>query len=340
MKNTMTRVAAGAMSGAAGAAGRARDRGIAFWVLAVCLLGGAAGLLLHLGSGMRVSWQSILFGIPLAILQAALLIGILRLTPLWRGVPAPAHYHGDPVQPEPLTQRSQRSARLGWPTAAAALLWGAGVAIMVVPFVASPMKGLVNALNWAPAEASLAGAWPEEFIKGIGIALILLGSSHLSRPWQGLLVGALVGLGFDVQENLMYGYVEGLAHPDSDAMGMATTWLMRLVAGPYLHACWSALMGWGVGLAFFGWRARRAGEAAQEAHRAQSAPASRAWPAVVWMLAALALHFSWNLSIEDDALAVVVMVGVALASYGLVIGLIVGQSRWLRAHSEHGAQFA
>lgn len=299
------------------------QRGPAVWVLWACLFVGAVGLLVQLGMGMIVSWQGILFGIPLAIVQAAILVGVLRMTPLWRGVP-PEH-----------------PSQLGWRVMGAAILWGAGVAVIVVPLVANPMKDLVSALRWLPLEASLAGAWPEEFIKALGIVIILMSFPHLTRPWQGLLIGALVGLGFDVQENLMYGYVEGLAHPDSDAMGMASTWLMRVVAGPYLHACWSALMGWGLGLAFFGLRNARgegandgetAGESASAAGRR---PSARLWPAANWMIAALAMHFIWNLRIENSLLALASLVIIAICSYGLVVTVIVQQSRWLKAHPEN-----
>ncbi|MCF4005624.1 PrsW family intramembrane metalloprotease [Corynebacterium uropygiale] len=276
-------------------------RDAAPWVLGVCLLIGAVGLLLHLGVAARVSWQGVLFGLPLAILQAAVLVGLLRLSPLWRGV-RPAH-----------------PSRLGWPTVAAALLWGGGVAVVAAPLLANPMKDLVSALGWVPLEASLAGAWPEEFLKGLGVVLILLSVSHLCRPWQGLLMGALIGLGFEVQENLMYGYVEGLAHPDSDAVGMAATWLMRVLGGPFLHACWTALIGWGVGLALYGLR--------KDARR-------RAVQSAAWMCAGLALHLCWNLAISNEAFAVVWMVLIAVLSYGAVLTVGWRQTRWLRAHRE------
>ena len=170
-----------------------------------------------------------------------------------------------------------------WPLLA--LAWGAFASFVFVLAAGDQMITIAAGLGWEAAEASLGGAWPEEVGKSLGIALILLALPRLwNRPWDGLLVGVFVGLGFELIETAQYGAVGALEDANSDVDGMLFMWFIRAVAGPGLHVFFSGVAGFGVGVALL--------------HPRLTTP-------VRWAFglggpgAAFALHFLWNYSWPD-----------------------------------------
>lgn len=203
-----------------------------------------------------------------------------------------------------------------WPRAGAwwltaCLVWGAGVSFLVVMVSALPLLELMENLGWSLVMASFGGAYPEEIVKALGVAVILLSFRQLNRPWHGFATGAMVGLGFEVFENLLYGSFGAMLDPNSDLAGVIQIWIVRVFAGPGLHVVFTALMGWGIGLALF------------------TAGKSSAWRwgvAAGWVFIGFALHFAWNLLWESTVMQLVNMAVVAVIMYPLFIWV------WVHAH--------
>lgn len=170
----------------------------------------------------------------------------------------------------------------------ASLLWGCAVwggtaaTLAVIPNRAFlelllAVGGTDLSEKWGPA---IAGPLTEEWLKGIGILLImLLCRSHLQRTLDGFILGAATGLGFQVVENLSYAYTSALNDPNSDWTGAIAVSLSRVLVGATSHWVYSALVGYGLGYAItqvqLPWR-RRIGVAGLGA------------------LGGWAVHFIWN----------------------------------------------
>lgn len=207
-----------------------------------------------------------------------------------------------------------------WPRAGlwwvvSCILWGAGVSFLVVTISAIPLMALMDNLGWTFVAASFGGAYPEEIIKAVGVAVILFSFRRLSRPWHGFITGALIGLGFEVFENLLYGTFGAMMHANSDLAGVLEIWGLRVVAGPGLHVIFTAFAGWGIGLALF------------------SAGRSLRWRwgvAIAWTLLAFTLHFAWNLLWEEPIMQLINIAVIALIMYPLVI--------WLYIHCHRSAK--
>lgn len=167
-----------------------------------------------------------------------------------------------------------------------ALLWGgAASVVMAAVVVQPPVVSAVDKLGWYSVTASFAGAYPEEIAKGLGIWLLLwMGRAWWNRPWHGIVAGLLVGLGFEVYENMMYAMMLAVMDPVSDLQGAFSTYFVRVIAGPAKHMMFSALVGYGIGLAMFvGAKAgkRRGG-------------AWRLGAIVLWGGLGFLTHFAWN----------------------------------------------
>ena len=161
---------------------------------------------------------------------------------------------------------------------AAALLWGGvvatGVSLLFNTLFGVVMIGLLGDVTTAQqVTASVSAPLVEETSKGFAlIVLYVLFRRHFDSLLDGLVYGALVGLGFAVVENWLY-YVQS----GSIAGAIGLTWLRGLVTGAGTHMCFTAMTGAGVGL----FRVLRSGP-------------------LRWGLPALGLatgvvaHFAWN----------------------------------------------
>ncbi|QGU01074.1 hypothetical protein CKALI_00865 [Corynebacterium kalinowskii] len=166
-----------------------------------------------------------------------------------------------------------------WPSAGplyvvACLVWGAAISLGLVFLPALGWVEITDRLGWDAVQASFAGAYPEEIAKALGVLVMLYAFRRLNRPWHGFVTGGLVGLGFEVNENLLYGAVGAVLDANSDFDGAVQTWGVRLLAGPGLHIVLTALSGWGIGLALF-----------------QRDSLKGLW----WVFVAFSLHFLWNI---------------------------------------------
>ncbi|MBC3186642.1 PrsW family intramembrane metalloprotease [Corynebacterium sp. zg-331] len=246
-------------------------------------------LLLQLANDLILSPAALGIGVGLGLCYVLLIVGLLRLSPMW---PAGAHLWVLP-----------------------ALIWGAGTSLGLVMILATPLSEIPEKLGWDLVEASLGGAYPEECLKALGVMLILLSFRRLNRPWHGLIVGAVVGLGFETVENLLYGANGAILDPNSDATGALRLWVLRLLAGPFLHIVFTGIAGWGIGVALY---------------TAEASPRWRIARGLGWFLVAFGLHFSWNLLPDAQLHQVLNMIAVGLVMYPLAGWLFIRGNRQAR----------
>lgn len=212
-----------------------------------------------------------------------------------------------PIWPKP-------SPGIAW--VAASLAWGGGVSVLFALIAAPGAIFMANSLGLEDYVMSFAGAIPEETIKTVGVAVIVLTFQRLSRPWHGLITGLIVGLGFEAAENVVYSGTGAMLNPNNDLAGALEMWSLRMIVGPFLHITFTAVAGWGVGLALTG-RRRNA--------------LARVGIAVFWYLVAFAMHFGWNITAMDNLALTIIPKIVALGvGYPLVLAAIVQSARRAR----------
>ncbi|MCH6197064.1 PrsW family intramembrane metalloprotease [Corynebacterium mastitidis] len=257
--------------------------------LGIATVLGLGAMAFQLLTALIISPVSLGIGAGLGLLYVFLVVLLLSRSPMW---PRGAHLWALP-----------------------ALVWGGGVSLGLATTVGLPVSEIPEKLGWDLVAASIGGAYPEEFSKALGVAIILLSFRRLNRPWHGLIVGAVVGLGFETIENLVYGLTGAILDPNSDTAGALGLWGLRLLAGPCLHIIFTGIAGWGIGLALY------------------TAEVSLMWRlgrVLGWFLVAFGLHFSWNLLYGNEAAQIVNMIAVALVMYPLAVWLFIRGNRRAR----------
>lgn len=229
---------------------------ITMWVLLLIFL--PIGLLAAVANGLLVSPVGLAIGTPIELAYGVVVVVLFRLLAQW-----------------PFA---------GWKWVVACLGGGVGCCALVL-LVGHPMMMLTEKLGWDAAAMSLGGAYPEEIVKATCVVIILLSFRELDRPWHGFITGAMVGLGFEVLENIMYSAMGALLSPNSDAAGSFLVALVRIVAGPGLHIMFTSIAGWGLALALFNGRLTSL---------------QRWGTAIGWFAISFGLHFTWNLLPESE----------------------------------------
>lgn len=182
---------------------------------------------------------------------------------------------------------------------ATAFAWGAAVAITVAirgnQAVSDLLAKLVSpayAATWGPA---ISGPTIEELLKLLGVvAIVLIARAQVNSVMDGMVYGAVVGLGFQVVEDVIYSVNAVALAGQGDVIGpvVATFFLRGFLAGLWSHTLFSALAG--AGVAYFVVH-RRSGPDAQPAARSRGRPFwKRLGAAVLAFFAAWTLHFLWN----------------------------------------------
>jgi len=190
---------------------------------------------------------------------------------------------------------------------ATAFGWGAAVATTVsipgnqaIYHLASKLVSPEFAAAWGPA---IAGPTTEELLKGLGVVVIvLIARAQVNSVLDGMVYGALVGLGFQVIEDIVYAVNAVAVAGQGDAIGpvIATVFLRGFLAGLWSHTIFSALVGGGI--AYF------------LVHQERST-LNRLAGAMVGFGGAWLLHFLWNSPLLAD--------GVGGGASGLLLGLFV-----------------
>ncbi len=173
--------------------------------------------------------------------------------------------------------------------------------------------GQAWAQDW---KAGLTAPFVEESAKGVAFLLIMgLAPIVVRTVYDGLIVGAYVGLGFQVFEDALYGQNSAAAHFGVDqTQSVLSTFALRAITGIASHALYTALFG--AGLIYL------IGTAAQS---------RRIGRGLLLMLAALIIHGVWDsaaaLSGGTAAVFVILLTTTVLAILILVIAIRLGGGR-------------
>ena len=226
----------------------------ATWLYWVCLVVTGFSMLLTARQDALLTPEGLGIGVLLAALVTLLLTAIIRRLDLFEDEPGPLLL--------------------------AAYAWGFVAAPTIVVVANDHLISALERVGLASWSAALAGPTDEELIKVLGVVLVLYaGRAHVTRPLNGLVYGAMVGLGFEVSENISYIVQGAIMDPNSDAVGALQVGLSRVLVGFGAHVMFSAIAGFGVAYALTAFRisvARRIGVALGA------------------YLLAWALHFAWN----------------------------------------------
>ena len=208
-----------------------QPRQLAFWLYA---------LLLVVGLRFIVDENAAFFGYsPTLWLIAIVLLGLYAL-PVYLLVNA-----------LDLFEREPRSLLI------AAFLWGGTTAGFFASQINTNWDVILTGLfgkAFDQAWGGLTAPFIEEPLKALGVVVIYLIARHeFDDPMDGLVYGALVGLGFAVSENMAYFFGHDfIRNPQLEpAAGLASGFFLRVVVGgPYMHVIWSGLTGYALGYWF------------------------------------------------------------------------------------------
>ncbi|MFI5935964.1 PrsW family intramembrane metalloprotease [Actinoplanes sp. NPDC051494] len=240
----------------------------AFWVvLAVVAVG-----------GVRMSFITVRYAgtYPIALTTATLLFALLAV-PFWFVVS-----ELDFLEREPPSLMAIAFA-WGGLVATSVSITGSAALDDIIAKVGSPHL----AADWG---AALAGPTVEELAKVLGVvAIVLIARDQINSVLDGVVYGAMVGLGFQIVEDIVYAMgAVALAGRGDDIEPVITTFLLRgLLSGVWSHTLFGALAGAGIGyLVVRGDRRLR----------------TRIGAAALAVLGAWASHVLWNSPLLRDGL--------------------------------------
>ncbi len=182
-------------------------------------------------------------------------------------------YRFDQFEPEPASM------------IAIAVVWGGVIAITFAAFSNGYfLTFLQNVMDpdsfaaWGPA---IVAPLNEELYKGAGLVMIFLLARHeFDGLMDGLIYGAMIGLGFQVVENIQYFLAAAAGSSGNELGAVVGTFFVRVgLAGAYSHMLFSGLMGFGF---------------AYLVTQKQVPRGRRVAVAVLFALLAWAAHFVWN----------------------------------------------
>ncbi len=195
-------------------------------VLGMVLAGSFLGLLTALLTFYQLGLGAALVGVVVAFLPAPVYLAIW----LWL----------DRYDPEP-----------AW-ILAGAFVWGAGAATFVAGVINSLFHATILALTRNPAAseflaASISAPFAEELLKGMAVLAIFL---FVRREFDGVVDGVVysgvVALGFATVENVLY-YGKAMAAKGPGLLLLV--FVLRGVLGPFSHAVFTSMTGFGCGIA-------------------------------------------------------------------------------------------
>jgi RsiW-degrading membrane proteinase PrsW (M82 family) len=239
-----------------------------FWLISVLLLFGSArvGVILH----------SAFVRFPVATAVAVVLFTLYAI-PFWVFVGGLDYLEREPPV-----------------LLATAFAWGGLVATSLAVSGSAAMHNLIAKLSsptfaaaWGPA---LVGPTVEELVKALGIvAIVLVAGAQLNSVLDGVVYGALVGLGFQVVEDVVFAVdAVAFAGGGDKVDPVVTTFLLRgFLAGLWSHTLFGALAGAGVGYLVV---------------RADRSLGSRVGAALLALGGAWLCHFVWNSPLLADGL--------------------------------------
>jgi RsiW-degrading membrane proteinase PrsW (M82 family) len=165
-----------------------------------------------------------------------------------------------------------------------AVVWGGVVAVTFAGIVNELTYGFLQHIvpavtvdNWA---ASLSAPVNEELYKGLGLVVIyLMARREFDNVLDGLVYGAMIGLGFQVMENVQY-FMFAAAGQGGAADAVVSMFFLRVVlSGLYSHMLFSGFLGFG-----FAYFVTQRGKGLAKRFGVLAACALLSWAA----------HFVWN----------------------------------------------
>lgn len=138
-----------------------------------------------------------------------------------------------------------------WWLLVAAFLWGAVPGIFIALFfnrlLSTPLLALLGSDLGLATAPWLIGPPVEESIKGIALlAIFIFWRSEIDSPLDGIIYGAMVGMGFAMVENVFY-FVDTFNQGGAEAWGLNI--VLRAVVFGLNHALFSSVAGLGIAIA-------------------------------------------------------------------------------------------
>jgi RsiW-degrading membrane proteinase PrsW (M82 family) len=239
-----------------------------FWIIMALVIAGGVRIGMLAGRFMSVY--------PLATAVAVALFALLAV-PFWAFVS-----ELDFLEREPTALR------------VLAFAWGGLVATSVAIPGSEALDDLVAKLGspdlaagWG---AAMTGPTVEEIAKALGVvAIVLIARDQVNSVLDGVVYGAMVGLGFQIVEDIVFalGAVALAGRGDVVQPVIATFLLRGFLAGVWSHTLFGALAGAGIGYLVV---------------RGDRAPRVRIGVAVLAVLGAWASHVLWNSPLLGDGL--------------------------------------
>lgn len=203
----------------------------------------------------------------------------------------------------------------------AAFLWGAIPSIIIalifntifsIPFELLVQGGAAEAFS-----AALVAPPVEESAKGLALlAIFFLWHNEIDSPLDGIIYGAMVGMGFAMVENVFY-FVETYGSDGLEAWGINI--LFRAVVFGLNHALFTSMSGLGIAVAIM----------------SKNKLTQLAAPVIGWCLA-MFLHFVHNASVSfDEALCFLALLfdwGGVILTLGIIVWSLVQERSWLRQY--------
>lgn len=207
-------------------------------------------------------------------------------------------------------------ARSGWLLLAGAVAGGTiatAVSLKGNEYIYATVPQILGAQAGSAWESALAGPMTEEWSKGLCILLIMLiAGAAVARPIHGLLIGAFVGLGFQIVENIIYAANGAFDNANSDLSGAWSTTILRSIIGVSSHWVWSAIAGVGVAIILGRiWGRFRTG----------------LLTAVGLIVLGWFLHFFWNMPIGSGPVGMLVKAVLTLTALAFVVRWVWKQER-------------
>jgi RsiW-degrading membrane proteinase PrsW (M82 family) len=197
--------------------------------------------------------------LALAVLPALGAALLVVVADRWRARPA--------AEPEP------------WTALIASVAWGAAVAAALAATLNALfgdwLAGTVGASEGRALAPVVVGPLVEEVAKAAAlVVLLLVWRDHVGGVWDGIVYGALVGIGFAMAENVEY---FTLAAVQGGPEGLRRSLYTRAVLGALNHAVFTATTGAAIGWA---WQA--------------ATPRARRLAPLAGLAAAILAHVVWN----------------------------------------------
>ncbi|MCA9995018.1 MAG: PrsW family intramembrane metalloprotease [Anaerolineales bacterium] len=204
---------------------------------------------------------------------------------------------------------------------AAAFLWGAIPSILIASvfntLLSIPFELLVEGGTAEALSAALIAPPVEETAKGLALlAIFFLWRNEIDSPLDGIIYGAMVGMGFAMVENVFY-FVETFNSDGLEAWGINI--FFRAVVFGLNHSLFTSMSGLGIAVS----------------RMSKNTLTRFLAPVTGWCLA-MFLHFAHNASVSfDEALCFLALIfdwGGVLLMLGIIVWSLVQERSWLRQY--------